>query len=87
MANPRPRRRAMLGCIGVAGALVVLDTTLFGDGLRARPVLFVVYWLVCAWLTLLAVLLAVLDLLVLRAQGRRARRELRERLTREGDEP
>ena len=74
------RRNAMFYSIVTAGALLVLGATLFDGWLRASLTRFLVYWLVCAWLTLLAVLLAMLDLLILRAQGRRVERELRKGL-------
>jgi hypothetical protein len=34
------------------------------------------YWLVCAWLTLTAILLALFDILVVRAQARKAEKLL-----------
>jgi hypothetical protein len=37
---------------------------------------FILYWGICAWLTLGAMLLALLDLLLLRAAARRERRRL-----------
>ena len=40
---------------------------------------FAMYWLVCGWLTILAALLAVYDLLLLRVQHHILRRELRAR--------
>ena len=48
---------------------------------------FAVYWLICGWLTVLAALLAVYDLLLLRIQHRLLRRELRARMLREAAEP
>lgn len=41
-----------------------------------RPGWFISYWFVCAWITVLCVLLAVFDLLLVRAQGRAAKRTL-----------
>jgi hypothetical protein len=43
---------------------------------RQHPVWFILYWLVCAWLTLTAMLLALFDLLVVRAQARKAEKML-----------
>lgn len=79
------RRSAMFYSIVTAGGMLVFGATLFDNWLRDSLVRFLGYWLVCAWLTLLAVLLALLDLLILRAQARRLARELRERLAREGE--
>ena len=82
----RQRRNAMFYGIVAAGLMMVAGLTLLDGWLRANLTRFAVYWLVCAWLTLLALLLAVFDLLIVRAQGRRARRELREQFTAREDE-
>jgi len=50
---------------------------------RAHPVWFILYWLLCAWLTLTAMLLALFDILVVRAQARKAERLLRGRVAEE----
>jgi predicted tellurium resistance membrane protein TerC len=62
----------------VLAALVVLfaGATFLDDWLRARPLLFLLYWAACAWITVLAVLLAIFDLLVVRARLRGERRRL-----------
>ena len=44
---------------------------------REHALRFIVFWFVCAWITLTALLLALLDLLVIRAQARQARKALR----------
>ncbi len=86
--DPQRRRNAMFYSVVTAGAMLVLGATLFDGWLRENLTRFLVYWLVCAWLTLLAMLLAMLDLLILRAQGRRVERELRkELLPEEGEDP
>ena len=72
--------------IVAAGAMLVFGATLLDGWLRENLARFLGYWLVCAWLTLLALLLALFDLLLLRAQGRRVQRELRKRLTPGGEE-
>jgi hypothetical protein len=72
-------------------ALVLLfaGVTLLEKTLRAHPVAFLLYWAACAWITMLAVLLAVFDLLVVRAAARRERRRLHGELptTDDPDEP
>jgi len=50
---------------------------------REHPGWFVLFWVACAWLTLTALLLAFFDLLMLRAQGRAARKILGEKLDRD----
>ena len=42
---------------------------------------FVLFWLVCAWGTVLVLLLAIFDLLLLRAQGRAAQKSVRKQLS------
>ena len=70
------------------GALVMLffGATFLDRWLREHPVLFLFYWLACAWTTLTAVLLALYDLLAIRAEVRRERRRLAsEILEKKGD--
>ena len=47
---------------------------------REHPGWFILFWVTCAWLTLTALLLALFDLLMLRAQDRAARKILREKV-------
>jgi hypothetical protein len=62
---------------GLTIALVMLFLgSVFFRPMREHPVFFLIYWGACAWITLLSMLLAVFDLIVVRAAGRRARREL-----------
>ena len=70
-------------------ALVVLffGATILDPWLREHPLVFVVYWAACAWITILCVLLALFDLLLVRAQVRREiRRIAREKLPDGGNE-
>lgn len=69
-------------------ALVLLfaGATFLDTWLRARPLLFLLYWGACAWITLLAVLLAVFDMLVVRARARRERRMLESEYLQEIDD-
>jgi hypothetical protein len=68
--------------------LLVAMLMLFGGSTFLEPLLaphehpgrFILFWLVCAWFTLTAVGLALFDLLMVRAQSRAAKRELRETL-------
>jgi hypothetical protein len=72
----RTRRSVMF--FGMLGTLVwlFLGATVLDAWLRERPFLFVLYWLACAWVTLLVVLLALFDLLMVRAAARRERRRI-----------
>ena len=55
------------------------------DALRANLWVFAAYWLLCGFLTLLAVLLAIYDLLMLRLLARRVQRELDARMQEEAE--
>ena len=76
------RRATMAVCLVVALVFAICGLTLFRSWLdpHEHPVRFILYWLVCAWQTLLVFLLALLDLLLVRAQARAARKALRERV-------
>jgi hypothetical protein len=63
--------------IALAAVLMVfIGGVLIDPFLRTRPFLFIVFWGVCSWLTISAILLAVFDMLVVRAEGLAARRRL-----------
>ena len=72
-------------------ALLVAMLMLFSGTTFLQPLLsprehsgwFLLFWVTCAWLTLTAFLLALFDLLMVRAQDRAARRILREKLDRD----
>jgi hypothetical protein len=71
------RRKAMFALIGTAVVMLFLGSWLFSDAwARAHPWLYLLYWAACAWLTVAGVLLAVLDMLVLRSAARATRRRL-----------
>lgn len=61
--------------------MVFVGAVLIEARLRAHPLLFLGYWGVCAWFTLAAALLAIFDLLVVRAAGRAMQRKLERELT------
>jgi heme/copper-type cytochrome/quinol oxidase subunit 2 len=44
-----------------------------------HPVGFILFWLMCAWLAVTAMLLAVFDLLIVKLEARKAERNLREK--------
>jgi hypothetical protein len=61
-------------------ALMIAGLTVFRPWLdpHEHPWRFIFYWLACAWETVLVLLLALLDLLLVRAQTRAARKVLQE---------
>ena len=74
---------------GVLVALVILFVgyAVVDRWLYDHPLAFVAYWAACAWITLLCVLLAIFDLLLVRAQGRREiRRIAQEKLRNAGND-
>ena len=73
--DQRLRRLVMLWLMGAAVVMLFLGTLLLSDKwAREHPWLYFAYWAACAWLTATGVLLALLDILVIRAAGRATRR-------------
>lgn len=67
----------MLWLMGVAVVMLFLGSVLMSDRwAREHPWLYFTYWAACAWLTLTGVLLALLDILLIRAAARAMRRHL-----------
>jgi hypothetical protein len=80
LRDQRTRRAIMAFCLVVVLVIAVCGLTLFRSWLdpHEHPVRFILYWLACGWQTILVLLLALLDLLLIRAQARAARKALRE---------
>ena len=78
--DQRARRKVLLATLLGALGLIIVGTTFLREVLdhREHPVWFVVFWFACAWLTVLTLLLALFDLLIVRAQGRAARKAFRD---------
>ncbi len=76
------RRKAMFWTMLLALLMLFCGATFLAPVLDARfhPGRFILYWLACAWVTVAAVLLAVFDLLLVRARARAKRRNLAQRL-------
>ncbi len=76
------RRRAMFVTLLAAMLMLFLGTTFLERLLPAHehPVWFILFWVACAWLTMTALLLALFDLLMVRAKSRAGRRKLEKRL-------
>ncbi len=51
---------------------------------REHPWIFLFYWLACAWLALAGMLLALLDVLIIRATHRIARRKIEQEILKKG---
>lgn len=83
LLDSRQRRQIMIYVIVAAVGLTVVGGTVGFDFLRTNIWVFSAYWLLCAFLTLLAVLLAIYDLLMLRLLARRVQRDLETRMEEE----
>jgi len=74
------RRNVLFGIVMADLALLGAGSTLLDEWLGAHPLLFLLYWGTCLWLTLTAMLLALYDLLLVRAEARRERQRLKARI-------
>ncbi|HEY8900029.1 MAG TPA: hypothetical protein VIM61_06425 [Chthoniobacterales bacterium] len=74
------RRRAI--SILLAATLVLLGVGIFPlwNFFASHPLFFAIYWLVCAWLTICVLLLAIYDLLMVIRRGREERAAARRRM-------
>jgi len=78
--DQRARRTVLFFVVLVAMLMAFFGAILFDRFLMGRPLLFLLYWGACAWLTFLSMLLAVHDLLMLRQTLRRERQQLKARV-------
>jgi hypothetical protein len=86
--EPRVRRTLMFYSVLVLLLLIFIGSTFLWSMLREHPLLFIGYWGVCAWITLLIVLLAFYDLASVRLQARRERQRLmKEHLDQQEERP
>ena|SRR5438046_5322545 len=79
LRDPKTRRKTM--AMLLAAALVLIGLGLVGAKTwvepHEHPVRFILFWFACGWITVTALLLALLDLLILRTAARQARKGLR----------
>jgi uncharacterized membrane protein len=83
------RRKMMSALIVVAVLMLVAGSTFLQEALNPREhgLRFILFWLVCAWFTITALLLALFDALMVRAQGRAARKQLQREFHESDNEP
>jgi len=80
LREPKMRRIMMAVSIALAAVLLVIGLA----GLRSwlepheHPWRFILFWLSCGWITVTALLLALLDMLLVRAAAKRSRKALHE---------
>jgi hypothetical protein len=87
LRDERSRRKTMGFSLLIAVGMVVAGLTVLRPWLNPQehPWRFLFFWFVCAWETLIVLLLAFLDLLLVRAQARAARRAFREHFSKEAN--
>ena len=83
------RRKTMFVLLVVALVLLCSGSTFLQPILvpREHPGWFILFWFICIWLTFTALLLAILDVLLIRAQRRKAEKILRAGLAETTDSP
>ena len=74
--HQRARRLVMFYSVLAALVLLFVGAVFQWPAPHEHPFLFFGYWAVCAWITFLAVLLALYDLVKVRAEAQRQQREL-----------
>jgi len=80
--DPRVRRWFMFYSLLVALVQIFLGVTFLWAPLLQNIWVFIAYWIACAWLTIAALLLALYDMIAIRAAGRQERRRLEEEYAR-----
>src|SRR5437660_10128232 len=75
------RRKTMFALVVVALVLLFSGSTILQSFLNPRehPVWFILFWLICAWVAVTAMLLALFDLLTVKSEASKADRILREK--------
>src|SRR3982074_662376 len=78
--DERSRRKTMAISLLVVVLMLVAGLTFLRPWLNPHehPWRFILFWFACAWDTLLVLLLALLDLLLIRAQARAAKKAFRQ---------
>ncbi len=88
LRDRQTRRQVMFWTVIAAVVMLFVGATFLAPVLdpRVRPGWFILYWLGCAWITVTAVLLAILDLLQVRLQAREEKRRLSREIVEEDGE-
>lgn len=86
LRDQQARRQFMFYTVLAAMLMLFGGATFLQAWLRENIFIFLVYWAICAWLTVTAALLAVFDILLIRAANRAARRQLERDYLREAKE-
>jgi hypothetical protein len=80
LRDQHARRQFMFYTVLMAMLMLFAGSTFLQQWLREHVLLLLIYWAACGWLAITAALLAVFDLLIIRAAARAARRKLERRV-------
>jgi hypothetical protein len=82
LRDQKMRRIMMAITVAIAVIMLVAGLTVLRSWLHPHehPWRFVLFWFACAWQTSLAILLALYDLLLVRAEARAARKAFRDQV-------
>ena len=89
LRDRRLRRKTMFAAVAVALLLMVCGSSFLQSILdpHEHPAWFILYWFACAWVTVLALLLGIFDLLLTRRDGRAQQENLQGRFSGDIDVP
>ena len=87
LRDTKVRRSVLFFVMLAALGMVFLGAVPLGSWLEGSPLRFLIYWGICGWLTLTALLLAIHDLLTIRRQALRERRQLKRDFLGDADDP
>jgi protein-S-isoprenylcysteine O-methyltransferase Ste14 len=76
LRDQQARRQFMFYTVLAAMLMLFVGSTFLQGWLREHLLLLFIYWAACGWLAITAALLAVFDILLIRAASRAARRQL-----------
>jgi flagellar biosynthesis/type III secretory pathway M-ring protein FliF/YscJ len=65
--------------------MLFVGTFLLWSAFAAHPLFFAIYWLLCAWLVICVLLVAIYDLLMVMRRGREEHAEARKNIFRDLD--
>ena len=83
--DPHARRKLMFWVMMTAMLMLFFGSVLLSDRwAREHHWIYLFYWLACAWLTLAGMLLALLDVLIIRAKHRITRRKIEQEILKKG---
>lgn len=81
------RRKSLFGIVLATLFLLGLGVLALDEWLRSHPILFLLYWGACLWLTISSILLALYDMLLIRQEAREERRRLKSRFLGDDKKP